>query len=187
MGLILKFTALEQPNSFILNDCTGKYTSSSPSGWGGLNPRIEDVLQSYFEITPPYLSPGVQPIVVDTFPDFPNSQGYGYEIMPYMVQNAEGKIESGLWKIKWIVKGNSKGQDFTATATFVVVFRNEIACCVDKHKVKLDKNISTDDVQKKIVEMANLMDATDWAICEGLLDAANKNIEYLKLNCDNCC
>lgn len=178
-----KFTTVEQPKSFIINDCTGIYTPTNKTGWGGLNARVVDVTESYFEIT----TPNGPLYKVNVYPDFPNSDGYGYEILPYMVGNTEGKIDSGTYKIKWIVKGVAKGKEFTATAYYVSVFKNDVFCCVDKHIVKLDKNISTDEYQKKIVEMSNIMEATNYAIEKGLLDTANKNIEYLKLNCDTCC
>ncbi len=183
MGLVTSISTSEQPKSFIIDDCTGEYKSTNPTGWGGLNPRIEDVTESYFEI----ITPKNEKYTVDVYLNFPNQEGFGYEIMPYMIKNAQGVIESGLYKIKWIVKGIARGQEFEVTANHVAVFKNDIFCCVDKHTIKLDKNIATSPEQKTIVEMKNIMQATNYAIEEGMFETANKNIEYLKLNCDNCC
>ena len=183
MGLVTSISTSEQKQSFIIDDCTGEYKSTNPTGWGGLNPRIEDVTESYFEI----IDPNGKKYTVNVFPDFPNKDGFGMEIMPYMLDSAKGVIESGLYRIKWIVKGISKGLEFNVTANHVAVFKNDVFCCVDKHTVKLDKNIATSPEQKQIVEMKNIMKATEYAIEEGMFETANKNIEYLKLNCDNCC
>lgn len=183
MGLVTSISTNEQPKSFLINDCTGEYKSTNPTGWGGLNPRIEDVTESYFEI----ITPKKEKCTVNVFPDFPNSSGYSMEILPYMVNNPEGIIESGLWKINWVVKGVSKGLPFYVVANHVAVFKDNVFCCVDKHTIKLDKNISTSPEQKAIVEMKNIMQATNYAIEKGMFETANKNIEYLKLNCDNCC
>lgn len=187
MSLVLKLKVDEQKDSFIVSNCTGEYTSSNTTGFGGLNPRIDDITESYLEVITPYSTKGEQPIKVDLYPDFPNHKDIGYIIMPYQVNNNDGFMPSGLWKVKWVVKGIVKGNEFEATTTVVAVFRNNIYCCVDKHTVKLDKNIATDDAQKKIVEMKNIMQATDYCIENGLFETANKNIDYLKLNCEDCC
>lgn len=181
MSLRLSISAIEEKNSFITTDCTGKYSIKNPNGFGIPNIRIKDIETSTLEITTPKKA-----VVSITIPpgDFPNEQGIGYEILPYMISMDE--IESGEYNLKLVITGTDKeGKKFTKTAVNKVVFTRTVSCCVDK---MISRNIGTENPEKKkeMFELNNLINSMNESIrCENY-STATKVIDYLKEKC-SCC
>lgn len=57
MGLLLKISAEELVKSFATFDKTGNYSKDNPGGWGGPNPRIQDITSSILQIEGPLTGP----------------------------------------------------------------------------------------------------------------------------------
>ncbi len=181
MSLRLSISATEEKNSFIVHDCTGKYSGKNQGGFGIPNIRVQDIETSTLEIETPK-----KVLIPITIPagDFPNEEGIGYEILPYMISMTE--IESGEYNLKLVITGTDKsGKKFTKTAVTKVVFTRTVSCCVDK---MISRNIGTENVDKKkeMLELNNLINSMNEAIrCENYT-AANKAINYLKEKCACC-
>jgi hypothetical protein len=186
MSLVIKLSAEEAKNSFVIYDCTGKYSSSNEGGYDYKNPRVSDIQEAYLEIKSPSSK---TPVIVNVLNKLPNENGDGFEIMPYMVSlgQAVPEIESGKWEIKAIFKGvDKKGADFVATGYLTKVFVNSITCCIDRHMKIVGKDAFKDEKQKKVLELSNLLETVNYQINCELYNEANTVIEYLKAQC-KCC
>lgn len=205
MGLQLSISVVEETDSFIVNDCTGVFSSENKGGWGSLNPQIKDIETAVLEITPPYdanpfldiSSPNppapnadtFQPpaYTIDVFPDFPNEEGNGFEVLPYMVGQSDNFLESGKWKIKLIITGKDKqGRPYTKSAIFEIVFVNSVTCCIDKLGSLVNKDALKDKKQQVIIELENMLESVCYAVEKELLDQADGIIRFLKEQC-RCC
>lgn len=181
MSLRLSISATEQKTSLIINDCTGKYSSSNQGGFGVPNPKVSDIETSKLEITIP--SGDVKTITINVG-DFPNEKGIGYEILPYMVGMQE--LESGEYKIKLEIAGTEKsGRPFIKSALTRVILTNSVSCCVDK---LISKNIGTENAEKKkeMIELNNLINSMNESIRCGRYSTSKKIIDYLKEKCECC-
>lgn len=204
MSLQLSISAVEETESFIVNDCTGLFSSDNKTGFGGPNPRYEDITAAVLEITPPFdatpfldISDANPPapdagtftaptFTINVFPDFPNEEQNGYEVLPYMVGQSDF-IESGKWKIKLIVEGVDKNKkSFKKSAITEVVFTKAVTCCIDKLTPNVNKNALKDKKQQVIIELNNLLESTGYAVEKELLDQADGIIKLLKAQC-KCC
>lgn len=180
MSLQLKISATEQKNSFIVMDCTGKYSGSNTGGLGIPNIQVTDIETAILTI----ITPKQDSFDIDVNPDFPNGEGIGYEVLPYMISMKE--IESGEYKIKLTITGtDKKGKSFTKTAVCKAIFTNTVFCCVDK---LISKNVGTENVlkRKEMVELNASITAISYAIrCEKNAQAV-KAIDLLKAQCECC-
>ena len=182
MSLRLSISAIEQKNSFIVTDCTGRYSGNNQGGFGiPNNIRIEDIETSTLEVTTP--KKALIPIMIPVG-NFPNEKGIGYEILPYMISMQE--VESGEYNLKLTITGTEKsGKKFTKTAVCKVIFTRTVSCCVDK---MISKNIGTQNIEKKkeMNELNYLINSMNESIrCEAYSDAV-KIIDYLKEKCECC-
>lgn len=181
MNLRLSISAIEQKNSFITTDCTGRYNGNNQGGFGIPNIRVEDIETSTLEVTTPKKA-----VFSITIPagDFPNEKGIGYEILPYMISMQE--IESGEYNLKLKITGTEKsGMKFTKIAVAKVVFTRTVSCCVDK---MISRNIGTENIDKKkeMNELNYLINSMNDSIrCERYANAT-KIIDLLKEKC-SCC
>ena len=182
MGLRLSISALEQKNSFIVTDCTGKYSNSNQYGFGiPNNITIDSIETSTLEI----ITPKKDVFTIEIQPgDFPNEEGIGYEVIPQMLSMQE--IESGEYNIKLLITGtDKKGVSFTKTAVHKSFFTNSVSCCVDK---MISKNIGTENKEKKkeMYELNNLINSMNDSICCEKFYNATKIVDLLKEKC-SCC
>jgi len=185
MSIKLKISADELSNSFIVNDCTGNYAHDNTGGYGPpVNYQIKDIKEAYLEFKFPSDTEYSHKVI--TTPDFPNKDGFGIEILPYMVGLAD--IESGQCKIKFTVVFNTKtGSTETFSAYTTIVFVKNIECCIDKLTAnRLNTGAFKDEQQKLILELSNLLEGVKYQIEDGLYDTADKTIDYLKSHC-KCC
>lgn len=183
-SLILQASAVEESNSFIMYDCTGLIRHDNLGGWGAVNIEKKSVTDSYFLITPPNLPATSKPLKVDTYPDFPNREDMGYEILPYMVGMTNDKILSGLWKIQWVITYLDKNkQSRTVSTTIFKIFKKQVECCVEQWSKLVDKNAYKDKKQQKIIELENLLFCMNNAIDNELNNEAVSIIEYLQEQC----
>jgi hypothetical protein len=186
MGLTYKISAIEEKDSFIIYDCTGNNSQKNPGGFGPPNPEIKQITDSYFLITPPQFT---QPFKIDVTGDFPNEEGLGYEILPFMVGQTGNQIYSGEWKIKAVISGtDKKGKKFTKTAVCNKIFTKQVECCVDKLMPIVNKNAFKDEKQKRAIELHNLLENVLWAIehdC-GVTSEITQTIAYLQAQCVCC-
>lgn len=206
-NLQLSISVEEQANSFFVYNCTGEYhMKDNLGGFGGPNPKITDITTSIITVTPtpnpntPFtLTPNQVDTIVITpnppqsfsitvYPDFPDDTDKGYEILPYMIGNANNIIPSGKCRIQWDISGiQTIGVNkipFTATTFLDVVFIKTVACCVDK----LQKYVNVSNYKDKksiiIIELENLLETAIYDINEcGLLDQANGKIMLLQSQC----
>lgn len=184
MALTLQISATELKNSFVVYDCTGKFSSSNPGGYGVHNPDINHVQDAYLLIWSPNLPKGADPYKVKVYPDMPNKENLGYEVLPYMIGQQKNELESGKYKIKFVESGIDKsGVPFEKSALFVIVFVNNITCCIDKLIPKIGPDPFKDERQKKIIELSNLLESVCQQIKNELYDKADENIEYMKGQC----
>lgn len=188
MSLRPKISTSELKNSFVVYDCTGKFSSSNQGGYDSQNPKIKDVEDACLNIfTPsnPY-SQDATPFKIVVYPDLPNDKGFGFEVMPEMIGQKDS-VESGKYTIEYVVSGKDKnGISYTRKSTHVCVFVNSVICCIDKRGKHVDKNAFKDEKQKKTLELDNILQSVLYQIeCE-LFDAASENIEYLKAQCECC-
>lgn len=173
----------ELENSFLLFDCTGKYSADNRDGYGTPNYRIEDISAYTVDIEPPSAT-APYPFTIDVLDSIPNDDNTGLEIQPGQVGQTGDNIESGLWKFRANVTFNirNNGQK-TVTSYHSNVFIKNIECCVDSKSQTLTGNIFNDFRQKKIGELELLLLGVRRAIKCGLYDKANKTIEYMKAQC----
>jgi len=186
MSLKLAISIEELQNSFVIKDCTGKFSFENKTGYGVPNYKYEDINDAFIEIYSPSCN-GVA-IKINTLPDFPNKDEFDYEILPYMVGSKHNEIESGLWKVRQTVIFNKKDGSLDKQTTLgIIVMKNSIECCIDKLTAnKLTHDVFKDDKQKLIIELSNLLEDVKLQIERGLNDLANTTIEYLKSHC-KCC
>ncbi|HHT9135881.1 MAG TPA: hypothetical protein ACFYEK_01410 [Candidatus Wunengus sp. YC60] len=182
--LTLKLNIVEESNSFIAYDCTGLSFKDNEGCWGAINVEKKSVTNSFFLITPPNLPLTSEPIKVTVFPDFPNRDDLGYEILPYMVGQTNNKMLSGLWKIKWVIEYlDSKGNKKEVSTTVYKILKAQVTCCVDQWSKIVDKNAFRDKKQQKVIELQNLLICMDNAIDNELNNEAVAIIELLNEQC----
>lgn len=181
MSLRLGIAAIEQKDSFIVTNCTGKYSGNNQGGFGIPNIQIDNIETSTIEIKTP--KGDVFSLIIPVG-DFPNEEGIGYEILPYMIGMQE--IESGEYNLKLVITGtDKKGKKFNKFAVFKVIFTKSVTCCVDK---MLSKNIGTENLEKKkeMVELNNLINSMHESIRCEKYSISTKIIDLLKERC-SCC
>jgi hypothetical protein len=180
MSLQLKISAIEENKSFVVTDCTGKYSSSNQGGFGAPNIQTSDIETSILFIT----TPDKTEFQINVYPDFPNKDGIAYEILPYMLNMQE--IESGEYNLKLVITGtDKKGVKFTKTAYHTQFMTKTVSCCIDKI---ISKNIGTTDKLKKqeMIELNDLLKSLEYSIDCGRMNRATKIVDLLKETC-SCC
>lgn len=207
-NLQLSISVEEQANSFFVYDCTGDFNQKDNiGGWGGTNPKITDITTSVIIVTPtpnPNLPFVLTPNQVDTivitpttpqsyqvnvYPDFPNGTDntQGYEILPYMIDNANNIIPSGKCRIQWDVTGiqtiGLNKVPFTASTFIDIVFIKTVTCCVDKLQKQVNVSNFKDKKSKTIIELNNLLTSAENSVECGLPEQANGIIVLLMDNC----
>lgn len=186
MSLQLQISAVEEGNSIIVYDCTGNYSHSNTGGYGGLNPKRDDVVEMYFDIKTPTWKEGQDPIRINVYPDLPNKEEFGYEILPSFLQMGD-EIESGQYIIKaTLVTEDKNGSKTTKTAVMVLFCVKSITCCVDKKVKDVRAGQFNDPKQQLIIELSNLLESLNYQVKCGNYGIANKDLEYLKSHC-KCC
>lgn len=186
MSLSLNISASEEKNSLIIYDCTGNYSVDNKTGYGVPNLKIEDVMDAFFEIKGPNWQPGQDPIKITVYPDLPNKEGLGYEVLPSALGNPT-EIESGKYEIKYtVIFKDKKGTQITKTAFYTIVCIKSVTCCIDKRMKEVNRFGANDPKQQKIIELSNLLESVCYQIECGNFGTANQDIEYLKSQC-KCC
>ena len=184
MAVRLKISAEELNNSVIINDCTGTYGPNNKSGYGVYNDKIEDITDAFIEVQPPS-SNEPYPFKIKTHPDFPNKEGFSFELLPYQFNMKV--IESGEWKFKMTVVFVNKNGTFTRTAFATEVFTADVECCIDKMTSgQLKPGALNDPKQRLIIELSNMLESMKKQIEQGLHGKANETIELLKGHCQCC-
>lgn len=176
MGFTTKIIITEEKNSFLVKDC---------SSYGAVGFRIDDIINAFLEVQPPSAT-DKYPFKIITYPVFPNKRGDEFGVMPSRFKMDE--LESGEWKIKFTIEfKNRTGGTVTKTTFCSVVFIKTVECCVDKLTPVLKPGKAfTDQKQKTILELSNLLEGAKLAMERGLNGEANKVIDYLKAHC-KCC
>lgn len=175
MNFTPKIQVTEEKSSFIVKDCA----SYDIKGF-----TINDIADAYLEIQPPSATEKY-PFKITTYPDFPNNEGIDFEVLPTEFGMTE--LESGEWKIKSsVVFNTATGGKVTKTALCSVIFIKTVECCIDKRIPELSSGLLTNEKQKFIIELSNLLEGAKRSIRRGLTEEATKTIDYLKANC-KCC
>ena len=186
MSLDIKIKTEELESSFVVFDCTGKYSGDNKGGYGIPNYKSEDIDSYFLHVTPPGYEG--DPYKIELTDDLPNSEGLGVEILPSQVGQASNSTTSGKWKFKAEVTFNLKqGGQRTLTAYHVTVFTKKVACCVDEAVSKsLDSNDKS--VKDAANEMSVLFDGAVFSACKGWYDNADKILRFLseQCKCVNC-
>jgi hypothetical protein len=184
MGLKLSISAEEEKNSFIVYDCTGRYSYDNKGGWGAPNAEIKKITSAVIYVTPPNLSPSVLPYSIDVTGNFPNTEGNGMEILPYQVGQANNKLISGKYLIKLEVKGTDvKGVEYTTSAILSEIFIKSVSCCIDKLQKTVNRDAYKDKKQMGAIDLNLLLMSAEWAIGCKLQEQAVETIEFLNSQC----
>jgi hypothetical protein len=183
MGLEIKIDAQEKKDYFLVFDCTGSYSSENKGGYGGANQKITDVLKATLFVQGPS-DTEEYPHEIDITGALPNKEDIGFQVLPILIGQTNNEIESGKYKLRVVyeVRTNIGNTQLYYGAT-VVVFVNNITCCIDKHGNDINENLFSDPKQKKIAELNLLLKGVNKQIDNGLYDKANETIDYMKLQC----
>jgi len=182
MPLFLKIEVEEYENSFGITDCTGVYSGSNTGGYGSINPRVDQVIESFIEVEPsgsktPY------PYKIFTTAKLPNTDSVSVEIFPSQIGMGD-TLKSGKVKFKYtVITEDSAGKQKTHEAYAVAVFVNNITCCIDKLSPILDGNAFKDERQKEAIKLSNMLENVERLIGCGNYDSADKMISYMNAQC----
>lgn len=185
--LRIKLSHKEERNSLIIYDCTGKASAENRSGWGHRTIELSWITAAQLEI---YKPEEKSPVIINTFPDFPRTDDFGFEI-PQIRLGMTGGLESGAYKVVLRVKGTRPDQSkFEIAGSNIFILTKKAECCVDKLTART-ANIPTsvfmkDDKKKKAVELSNLLQDVFWAKEKGFIDAAQNTLKYINLQCECC-
>lgn len=175
-----KITVDEQESSFLVFDCTGNFAGDNTGGYGGPNPRKDQVTKNILEVT----KPGSKiPIELDVTDYLPNKDNIAMEVFPAMIGQTGSAMDSGKYNFKYITTTTTSKGSKTVESYEVAVFVNSVKCCVDKLSPLIDGNASKDLRQQKILELSNLLEGIEKNIENGNYDKADSTIEYVKSQC----
>lgn len=180
MSLQPAIKAAEQKSSFYVYDCTGDFSGDNSGGFGGPNPKRDDVEKATLFIKPPKATEYIE---IDYTGDLPNKEGTPVEITPLLAKLSCDSITSGKWSMKLEYQVRVKGVLKTRTGYYVTVFVNDISCCIDNHIPSLNENCMNDEAQKTILKYSNLLEGAKKLIKKGLYDQADKTIDNLNSQC----
>lgn len=188
MSIVLQISVTEEKNSIIFYDCTGPFSfQDNKGGFGIPNQKITDVVDAYIEIKRPDWQEGQEPIKITVYPDLPNLTKSGYELTPSMLGSNNGEVESGQYKLKYVVITEDKnGGRLTHTAYVTLFCMNSVTCCIDKRMKEVRSGGYKDPRQQLIIELSNLLESVNYQVKCGNLGIANEDVEYLKSQC-KCC
>jgi hypothetical protein len=181
-SLNIQIKTEEELSSFLVYECTGKYSSENTGGFGGSNHRANQITKSTLYIKGP--NDDDYKHVIDVTGTLPNNNNIAYQVLPTQI-GQQDELESGQYKFKLehVIK-TTDGPEVTETGYGVDVFIKNIVCCIDKlGPIDAGKDAFKDLKQKKILELNNLIESVNYQIEKGLYDAANKTIDYLKSQC----
>lgn len=187
MSNILSISVTEEKKSIVFYDCTGSYRYDNLNGYGTPNFKVENAVEAYLEIKNPTWKEGQEPIKIDLFPDFPTVDKFGFELTPSKLGGTNNEVESGQYKIKYVVvMEDSKGSRFTFTAYVTLFCIKSVTCCIDKRVKEIRANGFNDPKQQLIIELSTLLESVNYQVeCENY-ETANEMVEYLKTHC-KCC
>ena len=176
MAVELRISVQENCDSLYVFDETGKYDKTcNKGGWCSPNTNIDDVVSAELHF---YLPGTDTPIVLNVFPDLPNFDGSGYEVLPSDL--GLDKFISGIWRI-----------DFRVNTTELIytschhMFTNDLSCCLEKNRVKpTPDNFDSKEVIKSNSTFA-LFEAAKENACLGKISETDKIVKslYNKCNC----
>ena len=177
MAVELRISIQENCDSLYVFDETGKYDKTcNPTGWGKIGCNITDATSAELHFYPPGED---SPIIIDVFPNFPTSDGSGYEVLPSDL--GLEKFISGVWRFDYhVVKS---GETLTSSCQYLLV--EDIKCCLETNRVK----VNTSNFESKEVIKSNnvfaLFESAEINACQGKLKEATKimNLLYTKCNC----
>lgn len=183
MSTKLKIKVEENKDSIYLFDMTGKYNERcNKGGWGNPNQDISLATSAELHV---YVPGAAAPVIINVFPDFPDTENRGYEILP--VDIGLTKLPSGIWRFDYYVRTFSSTGETLYSVSCQRLFTKDVKCCLDKSGIK----VSTDNFESKEVQKANtlhnlFLGAEDNA-CHGHVKEAQKIIDYLYTKCKcNC-
>lgn len=179
---------MEEPNALIVQELTGKYGSDNTGGYGTPNIKLSNVKSARFEIFKPNAT---TPVIYTVFPDYPTDDvKLQYELLTAAL--GVKYLESGVWKVKYIISGETDaGVPFEYSTETKEVFMHHAKCCVDKltaHTANIPANALYKDERKKAAaELRMLFESTEWLKCHGDFNSAQTNLDYINLQCLDCC
>lgn len=173
----------ESPSSFIVYDCTGKYSGQNPGGYGGPNFKISDI-ESYTLYVQGPSDTQTYPHSIDVTSSLPNESELGLEVLPSQVGLTGNEMESGLYKFKLETTFNLKnGGTKTVSSYYSCIILRSLECCIEKLNPSIGKDAFKDTRQKKAIELNALLFNVKIQIDQGMLEQANTTIEYMKSQC----
>lgn len=179
MSVQPKIRVEENKDSIYLFDVTGKFSEKcNKTGWGSPNSRITSATSAKIHV---YAPKQTVPVILDVYPDFPNEDNVGYEILPADI--AQTKIVSGIWRFDYFVTvATSDGETFLA-ASCQMLFTKDVKCCTDKSTIEVNtENYNDPEVLKSNARQLLLKSAADNA-CLGNRKEAQKIIDHLYTKC----
>lgn len=179
MAVELKISVQENCDSIYLFDLTGKYDKDcNPTGWCSPNEEILSANTAEIHVYPPGSN---SPIILDVYPDFPNSDNVGYEILP--VDLGMENFKSGVWRFDYQVRiTDDNVLIFTSCHKLLV---EDLKCCLEGKRIA----VTVDNFESKEVIASNnvfaLFESAEANACQGKKDESDKIITtlYNKCNC----
>lgn len=175
MSVELNISVEENCDSIYFYDRTGKYDPKcNKTGWCAPNQEISEATEAEVHI---YLPKAEEPIILDFFPDFPNMENEGYEILPEDL--GLEKFPSGIWRFDYFVRVSSG----LLTASCQKLFTKDLECCINKKTVE----VTPDNFDSKEVKESNeinlLFESAILNSCEGEVAKAQKIVDFLSIKC----
>lgn len=179
MSVQLKIRVEENKDSIYLFDMTGKHTEKcNETGWGSPNPRITTATSAKIHV---YAPKETVPVILDVYPDFPNEENVGYEILPADI--AQTKLMSGIWRFDYFVTIATPQGETLLSASCQMLFTKDVKCCTDKSTMEVTvDNYNDPEVVKSNSRQLLFQSALDNA-CLGNTKEAQKIIDHLYVKC----
>jgi hypothetical protein len=176
---VVKFNVEAGKDFFHVYDNTGSYGKKNKTGWGSPNDKISDVSGAEVRI---YL-PGENTYTgVDVFPNLPNTDCVGLEIIPNDI--GMGTFPPGVYRFEYVI---SLTNGLTLAESCYLFFDEPLKCCISKKRMATDLNDASSPEAKNVIELEALLRNAQWCACSGKMDCAQDISDYIWTNCGCCC
>jgi len=177
---ILKLKVEAGKDFFHVYDKTGKYDKKkNKGGWGSPNYNVSEVTEARVKI---FFPDNDIPSEVDVFPNLPNKDCIGFEIIPDDVGLDEfppGVIRFELHVL--LYNGVSLVDDC------YIFYYQPLECCISKKAMNTDILDASSPEALKVIELQTLLKDAKRCACGGKMECAQEISEYIWINCNCCC
>jgi hypothetical protein len=192
MSLVPRIKAKEESNSWDVTDITGLYSYENLGGYGvqNLRPQWLDTVTLVVE----HIRTGKKSLPLDVSGNM-GKDGGKFQVMPWDIDSSWKVLPVGKYKFTYSITGTvpGSGNKKSAETSVVSVAIKQAECCLDKlvgKTLNIDfSSLFKDELSRKVALLSTLMRRTKDALkpeCSNL-DAADRMVYYIDINCDcNC-